>query len=138
MPHYRRATRPSSREDTMVEVPLWVMNNKAGYFQLCGIWWFLRALVIIARLRLFCSVCLDRSGSNCSKAYCEGHWSILRNASSRCSLEHKKCILSKTSLGTSPGGKEGFGILSTVSFRGFKVGARAENSSFALCGSSES
>lgn len=52
MADWRRVARPSSSVDTVVVAPLWVLESVAGYFHLCGIQWFLSALVIVARLRL--------------------------------------------------------------------------------------
>lgn len=57
--HWHSAASPSSMEDAVVVTPLRVMVSVAGYLHLRRIWWFLRALVIVARFLRHCKICLD-------------------------------------------------------------------------------
>lgn len=72
MPHFLKATIPSSSVVIEVVVPLCVMDSVAGYFHLWRTLWFLKALVIVARLRRHCNVRLERSGSSLIVVYCGG------------------------------------------------------------------
>lgn len=73
------------------DAPLWVIEIVVGYFHLCGTLWFLRALVMVARLQQRCKVCLDRSGSSCKVAYWGGTLSGLRDAFRSC-FSHDKSV----------------------------------------------
>lgn len=86
IPHWHRTTKPSFRVEIKIMAPLWVTESLAGYFHLWNILWFLNAFVIVARLRHCWSMCLDRSGSNCSSAYCGCLFSALHDVIKICSL----------------------------------------------------